>query len=223
MLEEYIEKLRPEIEKIFKEDSSGHDIGHLERTMQNALFIQKYEGGDKLVIGIAAFLHDLHRTISPKLGKYCSPKESLPIIEKLLEKINFPKEKKEKVLKAIEFHEEYNWNDKNNKKREIEILILQDADNLDALGAIGIARTFYYGGAYKIPMYDKSIPINEEYDYSEDKENDPSSIHHFYHKLLKLSKYMNTKTAKKIAKGKTKIIKTFLKEFINECEGKYFI
>lgn len=216
MLEEYIKKLRPEVEKLFSADSSGHDIGHLERTMNNALFIQKHEGGDELIIGVSAFLHDVHRILCKDLGKYCSPKESLPTINEILKKVNFPEEKINKVLSTIEFHEEYNWNNSENKNTNIETLILQDADNLEAIGAIGIARCFFYASTYNIPMYDSNIPINEKNDFSEEGEDDPSSIHHFYHKLLKIGEHMNTKTARELAKKRTKFVEEFIKELMEE-------
>ena len=74
-VEDYINKLRPEVLKLFKNDSSGHDITHLERTMNIALLLQKYEGGDEIVVGISAFLHDVHRIMQNETGKFVSPKD----------------------------------------------------------------------------------------------------------------------------------------------------
>ena len=104
---------------------------------------------------------------------------------------------------------------------DINTLILQDADNLDAIGAIGIGRTFSYSGSHKVVMYDDSIPLNEENDYSEANGNDPSTIHHFYHKLFKLGNNMNTKTAREMANRRTEIMKDFVKEFLNEWNANY--
>ena len=221
MLENYINLLRPKVKEIFSKDSSGHDIGHLERTMNNALFLQKHEGGDELVIGVSAFLHDIHRVIQDEQEKYCSPKESLPIIKELLNKINFPMDKIDKVLHAIEYHEVYNWHIQEKQTTDLETLILQDADNLDAIGAIGIARTFSYGGAHGIIMYDPDVPLNENNDYAEENGNDESTIHHFYHKLFKLGEHMNTKTAEVLANEKTEFMKKYVDEFIKDWNGTY--
>lgn len=221
MLEKYINILRPFVKELFAKDSSGHDVSHLERTMNNALFLQKYEGGDELVIGVAAFLHDVHRVLQKETGKYCTPKESLPIIAELLNKIDFPIDKIEKVLHSIEYHEVYNWHDPEQQTTDIETLILQDADNLDAIGAIGIARTFSYGGAYGVAMYEPDVPLNANIDYAEENGSDKSTIHHFYHKLFRLKDNMNTKTAKTLAYEKTEYMKQYVDEFLKEWNGTY--
>ena len=184
MLEQYIENLKPYIIKLFKDDSSGHDISHLERTMNTALYLQEKEGGDRIIIGIAAFLHDVHRIMQNNLGYFVSPKDSLNTIKIILSNVNLTSEQIEKICYCIEYHEQYNWN--GNNVEDINTLILQDADNLDAIGAIGIGRTFAYGGAHNVAMYNPEIPLNEENNYSESNGNDESTIHHFYHKLFKL-------------------------------------
>lgn len=160
MLERYIEDLRPLVIELFKKDSSGHDISHLERTMNTALYLQSMEGGDRIVIGIAAFLHDVHRIMQNEIITFVSPKDSLDTIKELLSKIDLSNEQVEKICYCIEYHEQYNWN--GNNVDDINTLILQDADNLDAIGAIGIGRTFSYGGAHNVVMYDSSAPLNEK-------------------------------------------------------------
>ena len=134
MLEKYIEDLRPLVIELFKKDSSGHDISHLERTMNTALYLQAKEGGDRIVIGVAAFLHDIHRIMQNETGTFVSPKDSLDTIRNILSKINLTNEQVEKICYCIEYHEQYNWN--GNNVDDINTLILQDADNLDAIGAI---------------------------------------------------------------------------------------
>lgn len=218
MLENYIEELRPYIMELFKDDSSGHDISHLIRTMNIALYIQKLEGGDRTIIGISAFLHDIHRIMQNESGKFVSPKDSIEQVKKILSHIDLTEEQINKICYSIEYHEEYNWN--GNNVSDINTLILQDADNLDAIGAIGIGRAFSYSGSHNIIMYDENIPLNENNDYSESKESDPSTIHHFYHKLFKLGDNMNTKTAKKLANKRTEFMETFVKEFLDEWNGK---
>ena len=215
MLEEYIEQLKPHVENLFRKDSTGHDISHLTRTMNMALYLQEKEGGDRLIIGIAAFLHDVHRIMQNETGHFVSQKDSIPKVKEILKKIDLTNEQLEKICYCIEHHEEYNWN--GNNVDDINTLILQDADNLDAIGAIGIGRTFSYGGSHNVVMYDDTVPLNEENDYSEARGDDLSTIHHFYHKLFKLGDNMNTTTAKKLATDRIK----FMKEFVKEWDANY--
>ena len=219
MLEDYINKLKPEVLKLFKNDSSGHDITHLERTMNLALYLQKFEGGDKIVIGISAFLHDVHRILQNETGKFVSPKDSLWKVKEILSVVDLSNEQLEQILHAIEFHEVYNWNNPQNKENDINTLILQDADNLDAIGAIGIGRTFTYGGAHNVPMYDNTVSLEMKNDYAEEKGNDASTIHHFYHKLFKLGENMNTQKAKELADSRIQFMKQFVEEFLDEWNG----
>jgi len=217
-MKEIIQQLEEEVKELFHEESSGHDIYHLKRTLNNALTLQKKEGGDELIIAVSAFLHDIHRIIQNESGKFCSPKDSLPKIKDILNKIKLSKKEKEKVLHCIEYHEEYNFSENGKTVNDIETLVLQDADNLDAIGAIGIGRTFSFGGANQVTMWipEKSF---DRHTFDESKK-DPSTIHHFYSKLLKLKENMNTETAKKMADERHKFMELFLKEFFDEWNGK---
>ena len=217
MLEKYIEIIKPYIIDLFKEDSSGHDISHLTRTMNIAVSLCEKENGDKLVVGIAAFMHDIHRIMQNETGKFVSPKDSIPKVMEILNHTDLSDETKKKICFAIEYHEEYNWN--GNNVDDINTLILQDADNLDAIGAIGIGRTFSYGGAHNVVMYDEDAPLDMEEKYAEHKGDDPSTIHHFYHKLFKLADNMNTITAKNMAIERTEFMKKFVNEFLDEWNG----
>ena len=217
MLEEYIELIKPYIIDLFKNDSSGHDISHLTRTMNIAVSLCEKEHGDKLIVGIAAFMHDIHRIMQNEMGKFVSPKDSIPKVREILNHTDLSDEIKDKICFAIEYHEEYNWN--GNNVDDINTLILQDADNLDAIGAIGIGRTFSYGGAHNVVMYDEEAPLEMEEKYSEHNGDDPSTIHHFYHKLFKLADNMNTKSAKEQAKYRTEYMKNFVNDFLEEWNG----
>ncbi len=219
MLEKYIEQLKPIVLDYFKKDSSGHDISHLERTMRTALYLQEKEGGDKIIIGIPSFLHDVHRIMQNERGVFVSPKDSLDTIKEILSNIDLSEEQVEKICYCIEYHEQYNWN--GNNVNDINTLILQDADNLDGIGAIGIGRTFSYGGSHNIIMYSEKTPLNENNDYSEFNGDDESTIHHFYHKLFKLGDNMNTQTGKELAKKRIDFMKLFVKEFLNEWNANY--
>jgi len=217
-VEEYIEQVKPYVLELFKEDSSGHDYWHMERAKNLALKIQEKEGGDRIVVGLAAFLHDIHRIMQNERGVFVDPKESIPKVREILNNTDLDVETVDKICFAIENHEIYNWNGSN--VEDINTLIVQDADNLEAIGAIGVGRCFSYGGSRKIEMYNPEIPLNESTDYAEEKGDDPTSLHHFYHKLFKLKDNMNTNTAKKIAEDRVAFMRNFAEEFLDEWNGK---
>ena len=216
-LEKYKKLLEDKINKMFRKDSTGHDLYHLNRVYNLALHLQEKEGGDRLVIGISAFLHDVHRIMEKETGKFCPPKDSLPIISKLLEEVSFPKEKIDNVLHCIEFHEEYNFSKEGKTVSDIETLILQDTDNLDAIGAIGIGRTFTFGGSHNVPMWIPERPFDRE--YFDESKKDSSTLHHFHSKLIKLKDNMNTETGKKMAQARHEYMLGFIKQFISEWKG----
>ena len=221
MLEEYINKLNPIIEKLcINNKTGGHDINHFKRTMKTALYLQSKEGGDRIIIGIASYLHDIHRLLQAKKQEYITPKESLPTVKKIIKasKIDLSKEQIEKILFCIEHHEDYNWN--NNNVSDINTLIVQDADNLDAIGAIGIGRSFGYAALNNQDYYNDQIPL-EIYKGYKEKLKDVSNIHFLNNKLLKLGDNMNTKTAKDIAKKRVNFIKSFIDEYIKEWNANY--
>jgi uncharacterized protein len=214
-LNKTIAKIEKEIKELFNQEYSGHDFYHLKRVYNLAIHLQKKEGGDKYVIGLSAFLHDIHRIMNEK--KYCSPKESLPMVRKILEKVNVKEEDIVKIVHCIEFHEEYSFSKKGKTVDDIETLIVQDADNLDAIGATGIARTFTYGGAHKMPMWRPEKPFKRKI-YTDEK-NDISVIHHFHSKMLRMKDTMNTKTALKMAEKRDRFVRIFLEEFLEEWKG----
>ena len=221
MLEECIDKLRPIVKELCKEyKTGGHDIDHFNRTMKIALYLQSKEGGDVLIIGISSFLHDIHRLMQTEQSKYITPKDSLDEVIKIIEKskIELTSDQINKILFCIEHHEDYNWNGFN--VDDINTLILQDADNLDAIGAIGIGRSFGYAALNNQVFYDDKIPL-EKFDGYEEKLKDVSNIHFLNNKLVKLGDNMNTKTAKLIAKGRVEFIKKFIDEYIKEWNVNY--
>lgn len=221
MIDEYISKLMPILKEMCENNKTGgHDINHFNRTMKIALYLQSKEGGDPLIIGIASFLHDIHRLLQHKNKKYITPKESLNKVIKIIEKskIQLSKEQIKKILFCIEHHEDYNWN--GNNVDDINTLILQDADNLDAIGAIGIGRSFGYATLNNQVFYDDKIPL-EQFEGYEEKIKDVSNIHFLNNKLIKLGNNMNTKTAKLIAKERVEFVQKFIDEYIKEWNANY--
>ncbi|MFH1174221.1 MAG: HD domain-containing protein [archaeon] len=214
-MEDIITKLTMELKDMFGQDSSGHDLTHLQRVHNIALHLQEREGGDRYVIGIAAYVHDVHRIMPKEKGGYCTPTQSLPIIEAILKKAGV--KKIPQILHCVEFHEEYAFSREGKTANDIETLIVQDADNLDAMGAMGIARTFMYGGAHGIPAWLPDEPF-ADVPYNE-MGKDVSIIHHFHNKLLKLKENMNTRTAKDMAEHRHEFMEQFLKEYFSEWKG----
>lgn len=186
--------------------------------LNNALVIQEKEGGDKLIIAISALLHDVHRIMQNETGAFVSPKDSLPKVKEILDATNLTDEQKGRILHVIEFHEEYDFSERGKTVDNIETLIVQDADNLDGMGAMSVARSFSYGAVNKIPLWVPEIPFDKDV-YDESK-LDHSTVHHFHSKALKLKDNMNTKTAQKMAKHRHKFLKLFLQEFFDEWSGK---
>lgn len=205
-----IEKIKKEIENVFLNDSSGHDYWHTMRVYNNAMQIADGEECNVKLVELAALLHDVD---DPKLFLSSDHENARNIMERNDVDSQIQKE-------VVEIIRDISYRGKDSiVPKTIEGKIVQDADRLDALGAIGIARTFAYGGCKGRKIYDPMIrPITNmsEDDYLE---NDGTSINHFYEKLLHLTQMMNTNYAKGIAEKREAFMKVFLKEFLSEWEG----
>ncbi len=139
-----IDYLKEQLMKDFPMQNDGHDIKHLTRTLKNAILLQQYEGGDLLIISISAILHDVHRLMEVRDNKFYSPLESLSVIMEYLSSLNLSSEQKRKICSVIEHHEEYSFGKECNGDYDLETYIVQDADNLEAIGAVGLVRTLEY-------------------------------------------------------------------------------
>ena len=192
----------------------GHDWFHIERVYRNAILISKDEVCDTTIVQLGALLHDIadskfhdgDETIGPKIAR-----EFL-----LAEKVN--EEIINQVIKIIE-NISYKGGNFDKQFTSIELDIVQDADRLDAIGAIGIARTFNYGGFKNRLIYDPQIAPNLKMTKEEYKTNTSPTINHFYEKLFLLKDKMNTETGKEIAKERHRYMEGFLSQFYAEWEG----
>ena len=211
-------KLHQQVEQYLQQESSGHDIYHADRVFKSALYIQSYEGGDEYIIGAAALVHDICRPWEKKTGKSHFGPEALQIIRQVLTKSQVEPDQIEPILEVVKRHDIYDWTDKSSEK-SIELQIVQDADNLDAIGAIGIARTFAFGGAHGSNMYYPGENLDFKKDFVDDPHHQTSTIAHFYEKLLKLKDHMNTKTGKRLAESRHQVMVDFLDQFFSEWEG----
>ena len=193
----------------------GHDWFHIERVYKNTLLIARNEPVDITVVSLAALLHDIadpkfhngDETIGPRVASA------------FLLKHNVDSEIIEHVTQIIENMSFKNSFDLNASFTSKEMEVVQDADRLDAIGAIGIARRFNYGGFKDRALYNPEIPPNLNMTKAEYKAAKAPTINHFYEKLLLLKDKMNTKTGRRIASDRHKYMEGFLKQFYAEWEG----
>ena len=199
-----------------KNAEGGHDWFHIERVYKNALLIAKNEPVDITIVSLAALLHDIadpkfnngDETIGPRVAS------------EFLLKQNVSSEIIEHVTQIIENMSFKNSFDLHTSFTSKEMEVVQDADRLDAIGAIGIARCFNYGGFKDRPLYNPEIPPNQNMTKAEYKASNSPTINHFYEKLLLLKDQMNTKAGTRIALERHKYMEGFLKQFYAEWEGK---
>ncbi|MFM9989392.1 HD domain-containing protein [Flavobacterium sp.] len=192
----------------------GHDWFHIERVYKNAILIAKDEKCDEIVVKLGALLHDIadskfhdgDETVGPKVAR------------EFLESQNVSEEIISHVINIIGNISFKGGNfDKKFTSKELEIV--QDADRLDAIGAIGIARTFNYGGFKNRQLYNPEIHPNLKMNKQEYKNSESPTLNHFYEKLLLLKDKMNTETGKKIAQERHHYMETFLEQFHLEWNG----
>ncbi|MEC4112738.1 HD domain-containing protein [Myroides pelagicus] len=204
------------VKKELANAESGHDWFHIERVYKTALTIASEEGEvDLTVVKLIALLHDIADSKFHGGDETMGPKKA----KALLEQLTFDSECVKHVVLGIE-NISFKGGNFDQKFRSKELDIVQDADRLDALGAIGIARTFNYGGYKNTTMYDPTIdPVfgmtKEEY-----KNHQGTTLNHFYEKLLKLKDLMNTPTGMKLAEGRHQFMERFLSQFYSEWDGK---
>ncbi len=209
------DEITKEIEKRYQKVRKSHDWEHTQRVYNLCMKIGEKESADLEILKLAAVLHDIGREEQDNSnGKLCHAQRGAVLARKILEKYNLPQEQINKIIHCIETHRFRG--DKIPCSKEAKILY--DADKLDAIGAIGIGRTFAYHGAHKSPMWIPELSLDSS-EYSEHS-NEPSTVHHFYSKLLKLRNNMNTETARKMADERHKFMELFLQEFFDEWNGK---
>ena len=194
-------------------DSTGHDWWHVDRVRNLALYICKREGkGDFFLIEAAALLHDI---IDDKLSD--SPDKNKEKLFELYDELKLNNQEIEAITYIIENISYRGGNE--TLLNSFEAKVVRDADRLDAMGAIGIARAFAYGGYKHQTLYDPEIAVRETMTFDQYRSEKSSSIHHFYEKLLLLKERMHTYTAKEIAKERHEFMETFLDHFYKEWNG----
>lgn len=198
-----------DVEEIFENDYGGHDFFHTLRVMRIAKYIAKIEGANTEIVELASLLHDV--------DDYKITGKNMDSVEnacKLMNKYNIDKQVQLQVtdiIKTISFKA----ND-TEIPSSLEGKVVQDADRLDALGAIGIARAFAYGGSRGNMIYNPNSKPNLNMNSDEYVKNKTTTINHFYEKLLLLKDMMNTETGYNIAIKRDQFMRDFLEEFYRE-------
>ncbi len=202
------------VKKTLADAEGGHDWFHIERVYKNSLLISKSEDVDSTIVALGALLHDIadskfhggDESIGPRVAREWLESQSTEesVIDHVIEIINNISYKGGKNKRTFS---------------SIELDVVQDADRLDAIGAIGIARTFNYGGFKNHKIYDPDFPVNMNMSKEEYKNSTAPTINHFYEKLLLLKDLMNTKTGKQIAQKRHEYMESYLNQFYAEWNG----
>lgn len=215
---EFVEQTIAFVRETLKGAEGGHDWFHIQRVFRNTLLIAKDEKVDILVVSLGALLHDIadpkfhdgDETIGPRMAREFMdsigvPEKTITHVVKIIENISFKNSLENKRGKKF-------------NSRELEVV--RDADRLDAIGAIGVARTFNYGGFKNRELYDPEIPPKLQQSKEEYKNSSSPTINHFYEKLLLLKDRMHTKTGQKLAEKRHQFMLDFLQQFYDEWNGR---
>ena len=213
--QDLIENTKHYVKLVLKNAEGGHDWFHTLRVFNNSILIAKNENANMLVVKLAALLHDIadskfndgDETIGPEMAAT------------FLIKNNVDSTVITHVLNIIKYMSFKNSLDNRQTFNSLELEIVQDADRLDAIGAIGIARTFNYGGFKNRALFDPAIKPNLHMTKAGYKNSTAPTINHFYEKLLLLKDQMNTKTGKTLAKNRHQFMEQFLEQFYAEWDG----
>jgi len=213
--DQIISRTRVFIENKFSGEGSGHDWWHIYRVWKLSILINETEkSADKFIVELGALLHDIADWKFHKGDLEAGPKAASEWLTSL--------KVKEEVIKQItDIVGNVNYKGAGVKPSmtSLEGQIVSDADKLDAMGAIGIARAFAYGGSTDQPLYDPNVKPVMHKTFEEYKMNKSHSINHFYEKLLLLQGHLYTNTAKDIALQRHRFMEDYLKEFYKEWEG----
>ncbi|TDQ32635.1 HD domain-containing protein [Zeaxanthinibacter enoshimensis] len=214
---EIVEQTIAFVKETLRGAEGGHDWFHIRRVFNNTLLIAKDEKVDVLVVSLAALLHDIadakfhdgDEKIGPKMAREFL--NSLEVPKKTITHVV-------KIIKHISFKNSLSRNKKQFNSRELQVV--QDADRLDAIGAIGIARAFNYGGFKNRSLYDPEIQPKLNMTKEEYKKSEGPTINHFYEKLLLLKDGMKTDTGRKLAEGRHQFMLNYLQQFYDEWNGR---
>lgn len=209
-VQEIISEVEGFVREAVRQYDSGHGWSHIERVVRLALYIQQCEGrGDRLTIELAALLHDVG---DHKFAVHDGPAE----IRALLGRLGVDAKVTDEV---VNINENISFSKgRTMAAKSAELQIVQDADRLDAMGAVGVARAFSYGGFKGREIYDPRAGLPGQPGVSSSSRNSASTIHHFYDKLLLLRNLMNTATGRRLADERHDFMVSFLDQFLREWD-----
>ncbi len=213
---ELVEETITFVKETLQHAEGGHDWFHIQRVFNNTMLIAREEKVNILTVSLGALLHDIAD------AKFHDGDEALgpQMAEDFLRSIGTPKRTINHVVKIIRFSSfKSSLEDSKNKRKTFsskELQVVQDADRLDAIGAMGIARAFNYGGFKNRLLYDPSVPPNLKLTKEEYKKSTAPTINHFYEKLLLLKDKMNTKTGKRLGEQRHQFMLDYLEQFYKE-------
>lgn len=206
------EQLRRFVEADFADADRAHDLGHLDRVSRLAADLAVENGGDPETAAIAGYVHDYHRLEEKDTGRPVSPMDAAPAIHSVLSRAGIGVQRQEAVMAAVAATDAFTFADQTVDVRSITAACVRDADILDAMGAIGIARAFLYGGAVNEPMWVPQESLQDTY-----REGRTSSVvAHFYEKLVRLCDEVQTPAGKRLAEERHRIMIEFLRRFHDE-------
>ncbi len=214
-LNSVLDQTRDHVRRLLADDSAGHDWHHIDRVCRTALTIGREEGADLVVVELAALLHDIadwkfaggddqagSKAARAWLTELQTPAEIVDHVCDIIDKLSFKGAGVQTPMPTLEGR------------------CVQDADRLDAIGAIGIGRAFAYGGYKGRLMYDPAVPPEMHDSFEAYKKNTGPTLNHFYEKLLLLKERMNTPAGKRLAEGRHAFMEQYLEQFLAEWDGK---
>ncbi|MBP2100134.1 HD domain-containing protein [Enterococcus rivorum] len=214
-MEEKLEKIKVYTRKVLANDKTGHGLDHIERVVRMAEKIAESENCNQFIVIAAAYLHD---TVDDKVVK--DETEAFKQLVDFLEEIKLEPVEIEHIIHIIKNMSFSKSLSGTQEELSLEGKIVQDADRLDSMGAIGIARTLYYGGAKGRKLYDPKIAPRKLTSKEEYRTGDETTINHFYEKILTLNNLLNTDYAKRIGKKRQQFLENYLTEFLEEMDAK---
>ena len=211
-MEQLVQNATKFIKEVFQNDFSGHDFFHSMRVYRTAINIAEAEYADMEVVALAALLHDVDdRKLSPMTAEKKENAARFMCSQNVSES---------EIRQVCQIIDEVSFKGTDSVRPSTpEGKCVQDADRLDALGAIGIARTFAYGGSHNRAIYDLELPPRTAMNQAQYYSSKSTSLNHFYEKLFLLEGMMNTETGKAIARKRTQYMQQFVDEFLNEWDG----
>lgn len=210
-MEDKLAQLQLLVEKHFEHEGADHDFQHILRVLNTALYIQKLEGGNRDLVIAGALLHDIsdHKLNGGKLNN------NGVVAQEILAQLKFEDDFIQNVIELVD-KVSFKGAAVEDEQGSLELAIVRDADRMDAIGAIGIARAFHFGGARNRALYDPLILPKQHETFEQYAKDKSHTINHFYEKLLLLKDRMQTKTGRELAAKRHRVMEDYLTHFLEE-------